>query len=270
MYYLGNKKLLTKSNIAIVGPRKPTEYGIKMARKFTSELTKSGLVIISGLALGIDTIVHETCIKEGGKTIAVLGSGYKNIYPEKNIDLANNIVKTGGLLLSEYSPETKAESKNFPKRNKKMSEIAQAVLVIEAGFRSGAKLTANFAHEFGKKVFVIPNPLDSKNAIGIQQLLQRGATMVFQSEQIISMIDMHYKVPLQTPVNLIKEEKKPLEEKIYQILSEGRKHINEITKKINADRTLIVNTLVEMEIKGRIESFAQEYKIKKIKKGNNE
>lgn len=235
-----------------------------MAKKFSSELTKNGLVIVSGLALGIDTIAHQTCLEEGGKTIAVLGGGFHHIYPEENTYLAQAIVKNGGLLISQYKPEEQANTKNFPKRNKVISQVSQAVLVIEAGIRSGAKITAGYAKEQNKKVFVIPNPLDSKNAKGIQQLLEKGATMIFQSTQILSQIDTSYLVPLTTPVKLI-DTKHSEENKIYQILLQRPHSINEIIQKMQDKPQQILQKLSIMEIEGVVENIGNIYRLKEKK-----
>ena len=219
------------------------------------------MVIVSGLALGIDTIAHQTCLEEGGKTIAVLGGGFHYIYPEENYQLAQAIVENGGLLMSEYSPSVQANTKNFPKRNQIISQISQAVLVIEAGIRSGAKITAGYAKEQNKKVFVIPNPLDSKNAKGIQQLLERGATMVFQPAQILSQIDTRYLVPLSTPVKIV-HTNHTKQTNIYSLLSERPHTINEIVQKLQEKPQQILQKLSMMEIEGIAIKEGNIYKLK--------
>ena len=186
LYVIGDYKILNNDSIAIIGSRNFSENGRNMAEKFSKELTQKGLVIVSGLAIGIDTIAHYSCIENGGKTIAVLGSGFNNIYPEENIQLYNLILETGGAVISEYNPDEKVKKSNFPTRNRIVSGLALGTLVIEAGYRSGTSITANKTIEQGKPVFCIPNSIGNKNSCGTINLVLRGANLVKSSENILS------------------------------------------------------------------------------------
>lgn len=156
LWYEGEISLLNRHSIAVIGARKCTEYGKIWCEKFVKDLLDYNLVIVSGMANGIDSIAHKTALKYGGKTIAVLPSGLKNIYPKSNESLYNKIIQNGGLVISEYEPSKKANSRYFIERNRIVSGLSQGVLVIEAAYRSGTSITANIAKVQGKKVFCIP------------------------------------------------------------------------------------------------------------------
>lgn len=198
LYVLGNKELLNQKGVAIVGARKATQYGKKIAYKFSCELTEKGINIISGLAIGIDSYAHLGAILEKnkillksanlGKTIAVMGSGFNNIYPKENIELARRIVKSGGCIVTEYSLDTKPEKMNFPQRNRIISGLSDGVLVVEAGKTSGALITAEFALEQGKDVFAIPGDITRVQSEGCNELIKDGAIMVVKSQEILDMM----------------------------------------------------------------------------------
>ena len=141
LYVEGDMNLLNNDSIAIVGSRKSTEYGRKYAKKFAEELSKNNVTIISGLAIGIDSIAHEYSKSNLGKTIAVLGCGLDYVYPQENILLYKQILKNGGCIISEYPLGTKADTKKFPKRNRIISGLSIGVLVVEASLKSGSTIT---------------------------------------------------------------------------------------------------------------------------------
>jgi DNA processing protein len=156
LYVEGDINNLNNQCVAIVGSRKCTEYGKKWCKVFVKELVKYGITIVSGMAIGIDTIAHDTAIKSGGKTIAVLPCGLENIYPKENSGLYKNIISNGGTIITEYEPEKKASSDKFLERNRIVSGLSIAVLVVEAAYRSGTSVTAKFAKEQNRDVFCIP------------------------------------------------------------------------------------------------------------------
>lgn len=180
IYILGNKEILKESGIAIVGARRATEYGKKVAFKFSKELSARGINIISGLALGIDTYAHLGTLQLEckGKTIAVLGSGLDIIYPKQNIGLVKEILKKGGCIISEYPLGTKPEKSHFPQRNRIISGLSKGVLVVEASEKSGALITADFALEQGKDVFAVPGDIGKSTSIGTNSLIKQGAKLV--------------------------------------------------------------------------------------------
>jgi DNA processing protein len=157
LYYKGNINLLKHNKIiAMVGCRKCSNYGTNVSLELSYELAKNNFCIASGMAVGIDSYSHKGCIKAGGKTIAILGNGLDQIYPKENTDLYNQIIKTGGLILSEYVIGTKPSKLNFPARNRIISGISKGVIVVEAKEKSGTLNTVDFALEQGRDVFVVP------------------------------------------------------------------------------------------------------------------
>lgn len=186
LYVLGNKGLLKKKGIAIVGSRKSTLYGQKMAYNISKELSENGIIVISGLALGIDTCAHIGGLD--GKTIAVLGSGIDNIYPKANIELARKIIKKGGCIISEYPLGTKPKRLNFPQRNRIISGLAEGIVVVEANNKSGALITVDYALEQGKEVFAVPGDVIRKQSEGTNKLIQDGATLVTSAKDILENI----------------------------------------------------------------------------------
>lgn len=187
LYILGNKEILNKKGIAIIGSRNCTEYGKSIALKFSSELIEKGYNIISGLALGIDTYAHMGCIDKihTSKTIAVLGSGLDKIYPSKNIELAKKIIKSGGCIVSEYKIGTSPAKLNFPQRNRIISGLADGILIVEASKKSGALITADFALEQGKEVFAVPGNINNTNSYGTNELIKQGAKLVTNVNDIL-------------------------------------------------------------------------------------
>lgn len=190
LYVLGNKTILKQKGIAIVGARKATEYGRKVAIKISKEISYYGINIISGLAHGIDTYAHMGSIlaDSAGKTIAVLGSGIDEIYPKQNIKLAKQILETGGCIVSEYPLGTKPEKIHFPQRNRIISGLSNGVLVVEATNKSGALITADFALEQGRDVFSIPGNILNDTSDGTNNLIKQGAKVVTSYQDVLEEI----------------------------------------------------------------------------------
>ncbi len=156
LYVLGNKSILNEKSIAIIGCRNCTNYGRKIAEKFGYELAKKGIVVISGLARGIDTCSHLGAVKAKGKTIAILGSGLDNIYPPENKKVCEEILKNGGAIITEYPLGTKPLKLNFPLRNRIISGLSDGIAVIEAKEKSGTLITVGYGLEQGKDIFAVP------------------------------------------------------------------------------------------------------------------
>lgn len=159
LYALGNTDLLYKSSFGIIGTRNESEYGSKICKFFTREIALRDIPVVSGLALGIDTIAHQTSLEYYGETIAVLGGGFKDIYPKENEKLFENIINNKGLVITEYSFNEMHKKENFPKRNRIVSALSDGILVIEAIYRSGTSITVKYAKKQGKKVFAIPRKI---------------------------------------------------------------------------------------------------------------
>ena len=156
LYVSGDEKILNNFALAIIGCRQYSEYGKKIAKELSFKLAKQGINIISGMARGIDSFAHISCIVAGGKTIAVLGSGFNYIYPKENIELLKEIINKGGVIVTEYSPDTKPIGENFPLRNRIISGLSDGVIVVEARKKSGTMITVDYALEQGKEIFAVP------------------------------------------------------------------------------------------------------------------
>lgn len=180
----GDISLLNSKSIAIVGSREPSKYGIYVAEKFSKELSKEGITIVSGLARGIDTFAHVGALSSFGKTIAVLGSGIDVVYPKENAKYYREISEKG-LIISEYIVGTAPESKNFPQRNRIISGLSDGVLVVEARKNSGTMITTDFALEQGKELYVIPGNITSNLSVGTNNLIKEGAKLVTDVYEIL-------------------------------------------------------------------------------------
>ena len=171
-------------NIAVVGSRNPTPYGVKMAEQLGYDLALAGVTVVSGMARGIDSAAHRGALKAGGKTIAVLGTGIDIVYPKENLRLAGEI-EQNGVLVSEFPLGTKPLKGNFPRRNRVISGMSHGVVVVEARKKSGALITADFALEQGREVFAVPGRADLSASFGTHKLLRDGAKLVERAEDII-------------------------------------------------------------------------------------
>ena len=265
LYVKGNTQLLKNNIISIIGSRACSESGKDLARKFTKELVYQGITIASGMAIGIDTIAHQTTLQEKGKTIAVLGNGFDFIYPEKNQELYRQIIQKDGLVITEYPPEEKAKSENFLERNRIVSGLAIGILVIEAAYRSGTSVTAKLAKKQGKKIFALPHEVDDKHGIGTNRLIQKGAIIVTKTEDIIKEFPyLSYKAftkerEKETGTNR-KICKNYTYNRIYQFITEKPISINEIYQKSNKNINEISNILLKLELEGYIEKIAGGYR----------
>ncbi len=177
MYLMGARAHLQPPSMAIVGSRSPTPQGLDNARHFAAEFVADGLVVVSGLALGIDGAAHEGALAAGGATIAVVGTGLDIVYPSRHRSLAHRIA-TAGLIVSEYPPGTPSRPENFPQRNRIIAGLALGTLVVEAALRSGSLITARLAVEAGREVFAVPGSIHSAQAKGCHQLIRDGAKLV--------------------------------------------------------------------------------------------
>lgn len=185
IYAKGNTNLLHTTSVAIIGCRNGSEYGKTVAKKMSYELAKKNITIVSGLAKGIDAYSHTGTLLANGKTVAVLGNGLDTIYPNENVELANNILKNNGLIISEYIIGTKPVKNNFPERNRIISGLSDGVLVVEAKEKSGTFITVDYALEQGKEVYAIPGNILSPYSFGTNTLIKNGAKPVTKIDDII-------------------------------------------------------------------------------------
>jgi len=255
LYFKGSSNIFNKDAIAIVGSRKMTSYGKEVASRFSSELSTLGVVIVSGLARGIDTTAHGACVESGGKTIAVLAGGLDNIYPRENEYLAREIIKKGGVLVSEYPLGHPAFRENFPNRNRIISGLAKAVLVVEGEKNSGTLLTAKHAGEQGKTVFAVPGQITSPLSQAPHYLIRNGASIAFDPVDLVEELD------LQLRVDKIKVEKllptNKAEEKILKIIANEPLHLDEIVRLSSLALKEVSSNLTIMELKGIVKNVGK-------------
>jgi DNA processing protein len=260
LYYRGQFDYNSFS-IAVVGSRRTTVYGSRAARKLSYDLALRGVRVVSGLARGIDSIAHTGCISAGGKTTAVLGCGLDSIYPPENNRLFNDIIDSGGLILSEYPPGMPPLQHNFPARNRIISGISSGVLVVEAAKRSGSLITAGYALEQGREVFAVPGNADSAYSRGTNQLIKDGAKLVLSVDDILEEFEYGEFLNSYSEATGIQDtmNNKNLnlfkgltteEIKILKIILKGIHHIDEIIERSNAAANTVASTLFMLEMKG--------------------
>ncbi len=245
IYVEGDFTLLNKDSIAIVGSRKCTEYGRENAFKFSEELSKNNICVVSGLAVGIDKAAHLGAMLQKGKTIAVIGSGFNNIYPEENIELYKQILENGGCVVSEYLPHEKADLSTFPKRNRIISGISMGTLVVEAEHRSGSSITAKYTVEEQKILFCIPSNINSKQGVGTNRMIKQGAMLVTSPNDILDMYDLYNE-------NKIEKDIPEQYKEIYNYIQEQPVNLNEISRKAGISISELNSIISLMEIDGYI------------------
>jgi DNA processing protein len=260
LYLKGNIELLNKNIISIIGSRNCTENGGKLAEKFASELSDQGIVIASGMAKGIDAMAHEATLKAEGKTIAVLGSGLHHIFPKENRRLYNEILEKNGLIISEYPPETKPASNLFLERNRIVSGISIGILVIEATYRSGTSVTAKFAKEQDKKIFVLPHEINESHGVGTNQLIRKGAILVTSTKEVIEEFAfLDYKAIKKTEEEIDKKIVKEEYKEIYELIANGVNTINKIHRKSNKPMSEVNKILFMLEVEKYIAKTKEGY-----------
>lgn len=261
LYAIGNLELLRKEMFAVVGTRKITEYGKRIAEKLCTEIALRDIPIISGMALGTDTIAHKIALKIGTPTIAVLGTGLNNIYPKENTDLYNEILESNGLILSEIDLDGKYNSSHFPRRNRIVSGLSEGVLVIEAAYRSGTSITVRYAKDQGKLVFAVPGNLENTYGVGVNKFIKDGAILVTEINDILEFYPQFINKKRKT---ISAKKMKSEYSQIYQILSQRNHTLDEILKKVkNKSLREITNILTLMELEDLIiQDLGNGYKIK--------
>ena len=257
LYAKGDLSLLDKRSIAIVGTRMPTNYGRIVTEKFAGLLAEAGFVIISGLCYGVDEIAHKKTLDVGGKTIAVVGSGFNNIYPSKNTSLAKEIAEKG-LLLSEYTPSFVPKRYTFPQRNRIVAGLCDGVLITEAGMKSGTVHTKEFALEYGKDVFAVPgNIFSAKSELPNHLIKTAQAACVLSAEDILDFYGVKKQTAQSRAVEVSFEE-----QTILDLLSNGGRDVDYLAEKSQIPINILNSCLTTLEIRGLIRRLpAQTYAI---------
>jgi len=251
IYMKGNFSLLEDPAplVSIVGSRKFTSYGARAAETLSRDLAAAGIVIVSGMALGIDTFAHHGALSVGGKTIAVLGNSLDdaNIYPRNNFNLSRDILENG-LLISEYPIATSAGPLNFPARNRIIAGLSSGTVVVEAGTASGALITAGMALEYNREVFAVPGPIFSEQSLGTNDLLKSGAKLVAGVKDILEELNLDN--ASESAVSLPRLPSTKEEEILLKILGSAPLHIDNISKISKLGTATAASTLSLLEMKG--------------------
>ncbi|MCI6152585.1 DNA-processing protein DprA [Fusobacterium perfoetens] len=259
LYYKGDISIANEKTIGIVGTRRPTTYGKRVCEKITTDLVKSQVTIVSGLALGIDAISHKTTLENNGKTIAVVGSGLDIIYPRENKRYWEEIGEKG-LLISEFPLGTEPLSYNFPMRNRIIVGLSKGIVVVESKEKGGSLITASLALEEGRDVFAIPGDIYSPVSTGTNNLIKNSeAKLITSSEDILKEFNWPIKESNKINLNLSEDELK-----IYNIL-EKEKSLDELIIITGIKAKILLAILMEMEINGYILSISGGKYIRKIK-----
>lgn len=250
LFVRGNPALLERPQLAIVGSRRASPPGLDTAQAFAQALAGAGFVVTSGLALGIDGAAHRGAIKAGGGTIAVLGTGLENIYPQRHKGLAEELVEAGGALVSEYPLATTPAKDNFPRRNRLISGLSVGVLVVEAQLASGSLITARLAAEQGREVYAVPGSIHHPGARGCHQLIRDGAQLVENVEHILEGLSgwTSHRAALPAPA--------PVDDPILRELAAGARGSEALARDLGWSLPRLLAALTELEITGQVVSEA--------------
>ncbi|MEN6482251.1 MAG: DNA-processing protein DprA [Anaerolineaceae bacterium] len=236
-------------SVAIVGTRRVTAYGRQVAEELATFLAQNGVTVTSGLARGVDAISHQAALNSNGRTIAVLGSGVDRIYPPEHQKLADQIIESGAII-SDYPPGTPPESTNFPPRNRIISGLSRAVVVVEAGKTSGALITATFAAEQGKEVFAVPGNIYAPQSKGTNYLISQGARPLIEMGEILEILQIQQTQLFHSVRKILPSD--DVEAKILEVITLEPLHIDEIRAKSGLPIEKISASLIMMELKGLV------------------
>jgi DNA processing protein len=265
LWVKGDAAALKMPGVAVVGTRRASKYGVKQSGKFSRQLAEAGLVIVSGLAYGVDAAAHQSTLNAGGKTIAVLGSGIDNVYPFKHKGLANAIVKNSGAVITEFPPGAAPDAGNFPLRNRIISGLTLGTLVAESGLKGGSMITAQSALTQNREVFVVPHSLGRATGEGCNHLIKRAAGKLVQN-----MDDIIEELPLQPQLNenLVEESEKSQKKRwqslelddegrtICALLQEKPMHIDDLSEELETASHKLLPKLLELEMQHCIRQTA--------------
>jgi DNA processing protein len=248
-------------SVAIVGTRECTPYGRWITETLAQELALRGITVVSGLARGIDTLAHKAAIENGGRTLAVLGSGVDRIYPPENFKLAMELTNHGALI-SDYPMRTAPDAVNFPGRNRIISGISLGTVIIEAGEKSGALITADYAVEQNREVFAVPGNVNVPQSRGPHKLIKNGAKLVESVDDIL--IELEHKLqPLTKPAK--KEKLLQLnfhEQSVYDCIANDPRHIDQISKTAKMSISETLSHLLSLELMGAVKQLSGKHFIK--------
>ena len=249
-------------SVAIVGSRRASKYGMQMAEILTEEAVVGGFTIFSGLAFGIDTVVHQSAVRLCGKTVGVLGGGLMHMYPKENIPLARKMILNGGAVISEFPLNYPVSRYNFPRRNRIVAAMCRATIVVEAGIESGALITARLAAEMGRDVFAVPGRVDNLQAQGCHKLIKEGAVLTETFGDVMLTLKTGLRpgmVDVSTGEIVGSEKLTPDCEKIYNLLKNGDADLEELQEATGMDPGELLAILMKLELKLLVEKDCDHY-----------
>src|SRR5271157_3586404 len=278
LYVSGNTEVINKYGLAVVGTRHPTPYGVGIAERLACDLAARGLIIVSGMARGIDSAAHRGALNAHGQTVAIWGTGIDITYPKENQKLADQILATGGAILSEFPLGTFPAPQNFPIRNRIISGMSIGVLVIEAGEYSGTRVTARCALEQGRDVYAVPGNVTNKLSWGPNTLIKQGAALVATWEDVWEALPADIRLaltPPEAPASPTPDSASlfggpdlgPDEKKIFAVLrADESTHIDELVERLDSQlsSSQIFAALFELELSGRIRALPGKYYVRVI------
>lgn len=244
LFYRGSLEALKKLSLAVVGTRRCTSYGLRAAEAIVTDLTHAGLTIVSGLAFGIDTAAHRTCLAAGGTTVAVLAGGLDQVYPTSNTKLAQDMVEQGGALVSEFPPGTAPLKQNFPVRNRIIAGLTRGTIVVEAAPGSGALLTARYALEANREVFAIPGSIFNEQSQGTNELIAAGAHLVSKSSDVLDAFGLDQVIRSERP-----QLEQPFED-FWKLLPSEPASVDELVRLAGLPTGEVVARLTVLELGG--------------------
>ena len=264
LYVWGELTERDQHAIAVIGSRRTTHYGLESAKKLSYQLAYAGLTVISGLARGIDTAAHQGALAAKGRTIAVIGSGLMKLYPPENAALAEKIRSGNGAIVSEFSMEIEPDRQTFPMRNRIISGWSQGLLVVEAGANSGALISVAQALEQGRNVYAVPGHINAPTAIGSNRLIQQGAKLVMDANDILD--DLQILLPDTKPAPEAGVRSLPAltedERRVYEAIRETETSIDDIATEAELPSGTVSSTLLRLELKKLVKQLPGKYFVK--------
>ncbi len=265
LYVRGTLGEFPDAAVAVVGTRKTTGYGRRMAQAISTDAVNAGFTVVSGLAYGVDTVAHQAAVDAGGRTVAVLAGGLLHVHPQENLPLANAIIAHGGALISEFPMDFPVSRTGFPRRNRIVAGLARATIVVEAGLQSGALITANLALENGREVFAVPGQADNPQAAGCHQLIKNGAALIERFDDVLENFGFGFLPGLapgeadgdapdydassfaDLPAN---------QRRLMELLDGGDASLEEIQMALDGDIATLLGDLMQLEMKFLVERGA--------------
>jgi len=258
LYYRGNwdSKLFTKA-VAVVGARRMTKYGEVMTRKIVAGLVEAGYTIVSGFMYGVDTMAHKTCLDNKGRTVAVLGSGLDCLTPAENDNLYSQILESGGLVISEFQAKQEAKLWTFPYRNRIVVGLSRALVVVEAGEKSGSLVTANWAFKQKKPVLAVPGAVTSSLSVGTNWLIKNGAKLATDANDVLAVLGENNRVKWKGRTLPLSGEEKA----VVELLRREEMDADEICRKLNKPVSVVSILLSNLGLKGVIEESGGKFMV---------